>query len=595
MAVGHPHGAGKDETVGDAIPDETARLAEGLAEAGLGLVDARTRSDVYQAIGRFFARVLPDVFVVVSEIDLAVKSATIVRVVGANEAVLTTASSITGFEVLGKRTVVCEWYVPRYHERRLFRVAGGLFEWADGALPRAAASAIEKVFHVRSLHVIGLGDENTLHAVLTFISRSDAELPARAIESFAYLCHLALMRIDAQDELRVSEERQQKLFDNIGEGLALCEVVDADGPEPCLCYMKVNAAYAKLVGRQASELAGCTLREDASLDDGTLRDLMSVASSGMPLHSNVLCQLAGRLVDVFAYSPCAGQVAVIVADASERVAKEAELDVYRRDLEALVNERTQELSRANDELARATSAKSNFLANMSHELRTPLNSVIGFSGVLLQELPGPLNPEQTKQVTMISESGRQLLALVNDVLDLSKIEAGRTEVAESEFSTEELMNEVVMTLRPLAEAKGLALETRIAPGLERMTTDRGKVRQVLLNLLGNAVKFTDEGTVSVVVQQRDAATASVAVKDTGPGIGPEDRERVFERFVQINPERGVAKPKGTGLGLALSHDIAHMLGGDITLASEAGTGSEFSLVLPLGVFRGTHFGQTDGG
>lgn len=261
---------------------------------------------------------------------------------------------------------------------------------------------------------------------------------------------------------------------------------------------------------------------------------------------------------------------------------EAELSLYRKKLETLVAERTAELVSANAGLQEATAAKSDFLASMSHELRTPLNSIIGFSDMLQRGMVGDLSEEQTKQIGMIHRSGRQLLVLINDVLDVAKIEAGKAEVHVERLNALELVREAVELIRPMADDKGL--EVRVDAGGSNddweLCSDRDKVRQILLNLIGNAVKFTHDGTIDIVLNRGSDATLVIAVLDTGYGIAKEDLSRVFEAFTQIDTP-DVIKPHGTGLGLSISREFAHLLGGEITVTSEVGVGSTFTLALPV--------------
>ena len=234
--------------------------------------------------------------------------------------------------------------------------------------------------------------------------------------------------------------------------------------------------------------------------------------------------------------------------------------------------------------------KSAFLASMSHELRTPLNSIVGFTGILLQGLAGPLNPEQGKQLDMVRTSARHLLALVNDVLDISKIEAGQLEVGRSRFDIARSIAKVAALVRPQVEAKGLALRVEVPPGLPSAVSDERRFEQILLNLLSNAVQFTERGQVTLAAELiqgpgaagdgQAPAAVRLCVSDTGIGIKAEDLPRLFQPFRQV--ESGLARRhEGTGLGLAISRRLAVLMGGEIDAESEWGKGSRFQVTLPL--------------
>jgi len=223
--------------------------------------------------------------------------------------------------------------------------------------------------------------------------------------------------------------------------------------------------------------------------------------------------------------------------------------------------------------------KSTFLATMSHELRTPLNSIIGFTGIMLQGMAGTLNPEQEKQLNMVYDSAKHLLALINDILDLSKIEAGEVEIVKEEFDVASLINKVVKTVSPLAEQKGLELAVALSPEAGRIYSDRRRVEQILLNLVNNAIKFTERGWVRIegaIVGKH----LQVSVQDTGIGIKREDMGKLFQVFRQVDATI-TREHEGTGLGLAICKKLVTMLGGEIWAESEYGVESKFSFTLPI--------------
>jgi signal transduction histidine kinase len=270
----------------------------------------------------------------------------------------------------------------------------------------------------------------------------------------------------------------------------------------------------------------------------------------------------------------------LAAANEELLAQAEELNAANLELESQAEqlaEQARELEQRAQELAAANEAKTRFLRTMSHELRTPLNSIIGFTELLLQGLAGPLNDEQRKQLSMVNASGHHLLALVNDLLDLSRIEAGAVVLAHERIDVADVVREVLETIRPAAEAKGLALTCEIPDPAPPLVSDKTRGRQILLNLLNNAVKFTDHGSVSLAVSRDGYKTVTFAVKDTGPGISKERLGDIFKDFVRLQDG---GPREGAGLGLAIARQLAGALGGSLTVASRVGTGSTFSLTLP---------------
>ncbi len=243
----------------------------------------------------------------------------------------------------------------------------------------------------------------------------------------------------------------------------------------------------------------------------------------------------------------------------------------------------QTLQEKNVELENASLAKDRFLASMSHELRTPLNAVIGFTGTLLMKLPGPLNEEQEKQLRIIQASSRHLLSLINDLLDLAKIESGNVELKMEPVTCRAVIDEVSTTLRTLAEGKNLHFEVVLPDHEVSVRTDRRSLTQILINLTNNAIKFTEKGTVRLELHERQEngqSTAEICVTDTGLGIREEDQPKLFQAFMQVDSSSTRAY-EGTGLGLHVSQKLASMVGGHISFESEYGRGSKFTVSLPL--------------
>jgi signal transduction histidine kinase len=281
---------------------------------------------------------------------------------------------------------------------------------------------------------------------------------------------------------------------------------------------------------------------------------------------------------------------------AEQRFREREAQV-REELELRVRERTAELASTNEALLaardaaeQASRAKSRFLANMSHELRTPLNAIIGLSELLEQEIPGPLQNKQKEYVEQVASSGRHLLTLVNDILDLSKVEAGYLRLARNWLHPETVFESVLGAARSLANKRGLQLVVEPGQGLPRFLVDPARMKQVLFNLLSNAIKFTEPGGTVSLRSRPDGGAVVIEVQDTGIGIAEQDMAKLFREFEQIDAQHG-PKPEGTGLGLALSKVLVEAHGGEIKVASKLGVGSTFTVRIPVGEASAAHAPQ----
>ncbi len=395
-----------------------------------------------------------------------------------------------------------------------------------------------------------------------------------------------------------NEERYRTLFDQSPGGVF---VLDATGR-----IVDVNEAFAQMHGYSIDEMLHMSLSDIDTPETGALApERMRRILDGETLRFDA--QHYHKDGHVFPLMVYVSRITIggkpfvlgVHMDIAERKAAEEETRALNAALEERVRERTAQLAETNRELSdlntrllnanedlvatnlrldEATRAKSDFLAAMSHDLRTPLNSILGFSGIMLQDLAGSLTEEQRRQITMINNSGRHLLELVKHILDLSRIEAGKVQLERSVFEAAAVVRSVASMILPLAEQKGLELRTSASPECTTLHSDATRVEQILFNLMGNAVNFTDSGYVSLSLRSDDDHCL-FEVSDTGCGIAPAELNRVFEDFYQVR-RPSVAKEMGTGLGLPVSRRLAHALGGDITVSSEPGVGSTFTLRLP---------------
>ena len=274
------------------------------------------------------------------------------------------------------------------------------------------------------------------------------------------------------------------------------------------------------------------------------------------------------------------QYTLIVRDVSERVRQEQVLREQAATLKqtmADLQSANEELNRRQEDLERAMTARSRFYASMSHELRTPINAVLGYSTLLLENIYGPLNEKQAEGIQRTQRAAKHLLELVNDVLDLSKIEAGKIDLRLQPVAFPAIVEELFITVRPLADKYGSKLTLESGTGPVSVVSDPRRVRQILLNLLSNAIKFGKAKPIRVEVERGADDSVSIAVIDQGDGIPPDDQERIFQEFVQLGKTQ---LQEGTGLGLPISRRLAEILHGSLTIESQVGKGSTFRLTLP---------------
>jgi signal transduction histidine kinase len=276
-----------------------------------------------------------------------------------------------------------------------------------------------------------------------------------------------------------------------------------------------------------------------------------------------------------------------LTEAMEKARLYEQVKRHSEELREKVREATTELAEQNERLRRqafqleqASAAKSQFLANVSHELRTPLNAILGYTHLLLEGVSGELAPRQNEKLQRVDSNARHLLAIINDLLDIARIESGKMPIQVERFDLRELVDEVMAEVEPLITGTQLAVTHAIAPAVPEVRSDRQKVKQIVLNLLSNALKFTPEGSVSIRLGYlEESEQISIAVADTGIGISEDNQKTIFEAFGQADSSY-TKRHSGTGLGLSICRRLATLLGGDISVSSRLGEGSTFSLVFP---------------
>ncbi|MBI3286957.1 MAG: response regulator, partial [Chloroflexi bacterium] len=434
--------------------------------------------------------------------------------------------------------------------------------------------------------------------MISMLRRSYDRLQARVRQQEALL-KLSQELLATLDEERVLELSLK----------AMAEVVGADSYEILLPEGEQALRIRAARGWEPKAVLGMTFGIEASMAGYAYRQKQPVVASDLsvedrfPVHP-ILREMQMRSavsVPVISEDRCFGVLAAfsrepgsfdqeavaslsLVANQMGLALERAEFHAATKDfaghLEKRVEERTRELERVNRELVAANQHKTAFLANMSHELRTPLNAVIGFSELLLDKAFGPLNEKQEEYLRDILESGRHLLGLINDILDLSKVEADKLELRPEPFGLHEAIEGTLAIVRLMALQKDIRLEREMEPGLETLVADPTKFKQILYNLLSNAIKFTPQGGQVVVLARRVGEGVHTSVRDTGIGIVPADHGRIFEAFQQLDSSLS-REQAGTGLGLTLAKRLVELHGGRIWVESEPGRGSTFTFSLPL--------------
>ncbi|MBU2920526.1 PAS domain S-box protein [Winogradskyella psychrotolerans] len=387
-------------------------------------------------------------------------------------------------------------------------------------------------------------------------------------------------RKKAEEQVLKSERYLENIINNIADPVF---VKDEHSH-----ILLANNAFCNLLNLAKEDVIGKTLAENVlpSERDEAFRIDKEVLDSGIDNINEETMTLSNKETLIistkktrFVDSSNAKFLIGVIRDITERKKAELELENYKNNLEKLVETRTAELEKEKEKAQSADLMKSAFLATMSHELRTPMNSIIGFTGILIKELAGPLNEEQKRQLTMVKNSGEHLLSLINDVLDISRIEAGKLKVTYYPFDYLAALERTIDFLLPQALAKGLKMRTEIAEIDITLISDERRVEQIFLNLLSNAIKFSKIGTILVKVQVIDDYVVTEVI-DEGVGIQKDDLVRLFMPFVQL--ETGLSRShEGTGLGLAICKNLIEKLGGTLQVSSEIGVGSNFTFKLPL--------------
>jgi len=513
------------------------------------------------------------------------------RALNATKRYLPDRGTVNGRALLDRRTV----HVTDVH-------SDPDYAWPEGAKVGTYRTALV-VPMIRDDRVIGSFAMNRGEV------RPFSEREIRLVETFARQAVIAIENVRLFNETKESLERQtatsellaamsesafdlKPVFEMVLEkSLALCKAeygwirqFDPDGTSRTVAARRPDQAIATALPpldvRTGGGLLGRTYRERRTVHVADITEDQTVSKSVAMIRIGARTGLGVPLLrgdEVLAI------IVLVRIDVRPFEQREIELveSFARQAAIAIENVRLfNEIQQKSAQLEVANRHKSEFLANMSHELRTPLNAIIGFSEVLLQRMFGELNEQQADYLDDIVSSGRHLLSLINDILDLSKIEAGRMELEAAPFSLVAALNNAVTLVRERAQSHGIKLALEVAPELDTVVADERKLKQVVVNLLANAVKFTPDGGTVSIRAERDNGEVRLSVHDTGIGIAAEDQQRIFEEFQQAS-HQGERSREGTGLGLTLTKRMVELHGGTITVQSAPGKGSTFTVALPL--------------
>ena len=405
--------------------------------------------------------------------------------------------------------------------------------------------------------------------------------------TFFAACRDITQRKLAEQKLIDSERRFRTLFQNMNTGFVLFEVIqDGEGAPIDLLILEANGGFEATTGLKAPEVLGRRLTEvlpGIERDPGDwIGTYGRVALTGVSQRFEQGSELLGFVYSVSAYQAAPRQCGVTFQDITDRKRAEGELEKYRDHLEELVELRTKELELARTQAETANLAKSTFLANMSHEIRTPLNGILGLAYIVQHS---GVTPTQASQLGQIGASGKHLLGVINDILDLSKIESGRLTLEQKDFALADILRSVFAVVGDAATSKGLELYFKVDELPQALHGDPTRLSQALINYVGNAIKFTERGSVTLkgtlLAEEDQVCLLRFDVVDTGIGLQADKQDRIFEPFEQADGST-TRHFGGTGLGLAINRRLAQLMGGEVGVESQPGMGSDFWITVRLG-------------